>query len=71
MIGSKPQILFPHDWGRSPAGRLATDFEAALDQLGKEQHSEERVGKLVGCWSPHLDLICPLKNGETSLGSSS
>jgi len=35
MINSKPVIIFLHYWGRGPAGKLATGFRAALDELGK------------------------------------
>ena len=35
MINSRPVIIFLHYWGRGPAGKLATGFKAALDELGK------------------------------------
>ncbi len=35
MIESRPTIIFLHYWGKGPAEKLATDFKAALDQLGK------------------------------------
>jgi hypothetical protein len=35
MIGTSPQIIFLHYWGKAPADKLATGFKAALDQLGK------------------------------------
>lgn len=35
MIGTQPQIIFLHYWGRGPASQLAAGFKAALDQLGK------------------------------------
>ena len=35
MIGSRPIIVFLHYWGRGPADKLATGFQAALDELGK------------------------------------
>lgn len=35
MIDTKPVIIFLHYWGRGPAGKLATGFKAALDELGK------------------------------------
>ena len=35
MIGTQPQIIFLHYWGKGPSDKLATAFKAALDQLGK------------------------------------
>ena len=35
MTNSRPMIIFLHYWGRGPAEKLATGFNAALDQLGK------------------------------------
>jgi hypothetical protein len=35
MINSRPVIIFLHYWGRGPAEKLAADFKAALDGLGK------------------------------------
>jgi hypothetical protein len=35
MINSRPVIIFLHYWGRGPAEKLATDFKAAVDELGK------------------------------------
>ncbi len=35
MIGTQPEIIFLHYWGRGPADRLAQGFQAALSQLGK------------------------------------
>lgn len=35
MIGTDPQIIFMHYWGRGKATDLATAFKAALDVLGK------------------------------------
>jgi hypothetical protein len=35
MIGTQPTIIFLHYWGKGPADKLATDFKAVLDQLGK------------------------------------
>jgi hypothetical protein len=35
MIGTDPEIVFLHYWGRGPADKLAAGFKAALDQLGK------------------------------------
>jgi hypothetical protein len=35
MIGTEPEIIFLHYWGRGPADKLAAGFKAALDQLGK------------------------------------
>jgi hypothetical protein len=35
MTGTRPTIIFLHYWGKGPAEKLATDFKAALDQLGE------------------------------------
>ena len=35
MIGTHPEIIFLHYWGKGPADQLAAGFRAALDQLGK------------------------------------
>jgi hypothetical protein len=35
MIGTEPEVIFLHYWGRGPADKLATGFKAALDQLSK------------------------------------
>ena len=35
MIGTEPEVIFLHYWGRGPADKLASGFKAALDQLGK------------------------------------
>lgn len=35
MIGTHPEIIFLHYWGKGPADQLAVGFRAALDQLGK------------------------------------
>lgn len=35
MIGTEPEVIFLHYWGRGPATKLAAGFRAALDQLGK------------------------------------
>ncbi len=35
MIGTQPEIVFLHYWGRGPAANLAAGFKAALDELGK------------------------------------
>ena len=35
MIGTQPEVIFLHYWGRGPATKLAEGFKAALDQLGK------------------------------------
>ncbi len=35
MIGTSPEIIFLHYWGRGPADKLARGFQAALGQLGK------------------------------------
>jgi hypothetical protein len=35
MIGTEPEVIFLHYWGRGPATKLAEGFRAALDQLGK------------------------------------
>ena len=35
MIGTTPQIIFLHYWGKGPVDKLAAGFKAALDQLGK------------------------------------
>ncbi len=37
MIGTTPEIIFLHYWGRGPADRLAQGFRAALSQLGKRE----------------------------------
>ena len=39
MIGTNPQIIFLHYWGKGPADKLAAGFKAALDQLGKKPAS--------------------------------
>lgn len=36
MIGTDPQIIFLHYWGRGPAAELATTLRMVLDQLGKK-----------------------------------
>ena len=36
MIGTKPQIIFLHYWGRGRAADLASGFKAALDVLGRK-----------------------------------
>ena len=33
MTDTRPIIYFPHDWGTGPADKLATGFNAAVDQL--------------------------------------
>jgi hypothetical protein len=38
MIGTDPNIIFLHYWGKGPADKLATGFKAALDELGKGAH---------------------------------
>ena len=35
MIGTHPDVIFLHYWGKGPAAQLATGFRAALDQLGR------------------------------------
>ncbi|PWU02052.1 MAG: hypothetical protein C5B51_21690 [Terriglobia bacterium] len=35
MIGTQPQVIFLHYWGKGPADKLAAAFKAALDQTGK------------------------------------
>ena len=35
MLGTQPEVIFLHYWGRGPAEQLAAGFEAALDQLGR------------------------------------
>jgi hypothetical protein len=35
MVGTEPEVIFLHYWGRGPAEKLATGFKAALDQSGK------------------------------------
>ena len=35
MIGTEPEIIFLHYWGRGPAEKLAAGFKAAIEQLGK------------------------------------
>lgn len=42
MIGTKPQIIFLHYWGRGKAADLATGFKSALDVLGR--HPSRRGG---------------------------
>ena len=37
MIGTRPQIIFLHYWGRGKSADLASGFKAALDALGKKQ----------------------------------
>src|SRR5258706_7125541 len=39
MIEARPVVIFLHYWGRGPAERLATSFNAALDELGKSKAS--------------------------------
>ena len=34
MIGTQPEIIFLHYWGRGKAADLAATFKASLDQLG-------------------------------------
>jgi len=41
MIGTQPTIIFLHYWGKGPAEKLATDFKAVLDQLGKNGKSKD------------------------------
>jgi len=41
MTGDRPVVIFLHYWGRGPAGKLATGFKAALDELGKGTPSHE------------------------------
>ena len=36
MVGVNPPIIFLHYWGEGPAETLASEFKAALDQLGKK-----------------------------------
>lgn len=35
MIGTTPDILFPHYWGRGPAQKLAAGVRAAVDQTAR------------------------------------
>jgi hypothetical protein len=35
MIGTEPEVVFLHYWGRGPAEKLAAGFKAATEQLGK------------------------------------
>jgi hypothetical protein len=35
MTGTQPAIYFPHYWGTGPAEKLANEFKAALNELGK------------------------------------
>jgi hypothetical protein len=41
MIGTDPQIIFLHYWGRGKAADLATTFKAVLDVLGKPSNGME------------------------------
>lgn len=42
MTGTQPMIIFLHYWGVGPAGKLASGFKAALDELGKEPSESTR-----------------------------
>ncbi len=37
MTTARPMIIFLHYWGVGPAGKLATGFRSALDELGKSK----------------------------------
>ena len=39
MTGVRPVVIFLHYWGRGPAEKLASGFRAALDVLGKGEHT--------------------------------
>ena len=39
MTDTQPTIYFLHYWGTGPADKLANGFKAALDELGKGQHT--------------------------------
>jgi hypothetical protein len=43
MLGELPRMTFLHYYGAGPAERLAQDFRAALDELGKHGRSMERL----------------------------
>jgi hypothetical protein len=34
MVGTQPQVIFLHYWGKGPAQKLATAFRTAVDQTG-------------------------------------
>src|SRR3989442_3399282 len=42
MIGARPTIIFLHYWGKGSAGKLASGFKAALDELGKGSPATSR-----------------------------
>ncbi|TGD81729.1 DUF1259 domain-containing protein [Hymenobacter wooponensis] len=44
MLFDQPRMMFLHYYGRGPAAQLATGFRAALDQLGKSQHTPGMEG---------------------------
>ena len=48
MTGTQPAIYFLHYWGHGPADKLAERFKAALDQLGKGERENVRVGSHGG-----------------------
>ena len=43
MTGSRPIIMFLHYWGDGPAEKLATEFKAALNELGKHSEMLKRI----------------------------
>jgi hypothetical protein len=45
MMGTHPEILFLHYWGKGPATQLADGFRAALDQLGKNAKSANTTAR--------------------------
>lgn len=42
MTDTQPSIYFLHYWGTGPAGKLATGFKAALNELGKNKAASAR-----------------------------
>jgi hypothetical protein len=38
MVGTQPNVIFLHYWGKGPAQKLATGVRAAVDQLGHGAH---------------------------------
>ena len=43
MTGTQPSIYFLHYWGTGPAEKLATEFKAALSELGKKSGSAKET----------------------------
>jgi Domain of Unknown Function (DUF1259) len=42
MTSDRPVIIFLHYWGTGPAGKLATGFKAAVNELGKHGSASSR-----------------------------